>query len=312
MVGRPLIEIFRHPMLEELSKVVLESGKAVEEELELAPQRIFQVHGTSLKGDRGDTGGLLVFRDITRIRELERKQKEFVANVSHELRTPLTSIQGFVETLLDDSIELETSKVQKVRRKFLLIIQRHSQRLRDLIEDLLTLAHLEKDQSSSSQSDFLQKIPVPLAPLLNSAIQTCEYKSKAKDIAFNVQTPPLKVLANASLLEQCIINLLDNAIKYSASHTTVSIKCLPQEEEETLAIVIQDQGPGIAPEHIPHIFERFYVVDKSQGRHFGGPGLGLSIVKHIVQIHGGQVGVRSILGKGSTFTIVLPQAIKKS
>ena len=257
----------------------------------------------------------MVFRDITRICELERKQKEFVANVSHELRTPLTSIQGFVETLLDDSIELESSKVQKVRRKFLLIIQRHSQRLRDLIEDLLTLAHLERDQSSSPQSDFLQKVPVPLAPLLNSAVQTCEHKSKAKDIAFNVQIQgpqTLKVLANASLMEQCIINLLDNGIKYSAPHTTISIRCIPQEEEGTLAIAIQDQGLGIAPEHISHIFERFYVVDKSQGRHFGGPGLGLSIVKHIVQIHGGQVNVRSIPGKGSTFTIILPHSLTKS
>ena len=298
LINRPVIEIFRHPIIEEMSRAILQGGKAMQEEIELKPKKILQVSASSLQDDeKNNWGGLFIFRDITRIRQLENHHQEFVANVSHELRTPLTSIQGFVETLLDNPDTKE-------KQKFLKIIQRQAGRLNSIIEDLLTLAHLEREQQEG-QINF-QKTKIP--PIISKAIQTCEYKAREKNIQLEMEQTNLNQIeckVNASLLEQALINLIDNAIKYSESHSKVIMR--HQIEQNHLVISVEDQGRGIHHSHINRLFERFYVIDKARNVHQGGTGLGLAIVKNIALLHGGDISVQSTPEKGSTFTIILPR-----
>ena len=295
--GRPIIEIFRHPVIEELSLAILKGGKALEEEIQLTNTNILQVSATAL-GDEGDSiqGGLLVFRDVTHIRKLEDHQREFVANVSHELRTPLTSIQGFVETLL-------ANPSPKHNSKFLNIIQRHTKRLHAIVEDLLTLAQLER-MNTKEQLSFLK---FDIESIITSAMQTCEQECKKKDIQMKLKKNPITGYYEGRdlLLEQALINLIDNAIKYSPHGTNIIIEC--KEKNDHVFISIKDQGKGIPSNHLPRLFERFYVVDKSRDIRQGGTGLGLSIVKRIVDLHEGNISIESSLGNGSTFTISLPE-----
>ena len=296
-VGRPIVEIFRHPVIEELSLAILKGGKALEEEIQLTNATILQVSATALgEGGNSIQGGLLVFRDATHMRKLEDHQREFVANVSHELRTPLTSIQGFIETLLQNP-----SSEHNVR--FLNIIQRHTKRLRAIVEDLLTLAQLER-MKAKEQLNF-QKLDIE--SIITSAIQTCEQESRKKDIQVEFQKNSITGYYEGRnlLLEQALINLIDNAIKYSDLRMKVIIEC--KEEDNLVFISIKDQGRGIPKNHIPRLFERFYVVDKSRDIRQGGTGLGLSIVKRIVDLHEGNISIESSLDNGSTFTISLPK-----
>lgn len=294
--GRPIVEVFRHPVIEELSLAILKGGKALEEEIQLTNSNIIQVSASSLR-DGGDAiqGGLLVFRNITRIRELENHHREFVANVSHELRTPLTSIQGFIETLLGN-----TSSEHAPR--FLKIIQRHTKRLRAIVEDLLTLAQLER-KNAREQLNFQR---LDIESIIVSAIQTCEHESRKKDIRIKFEKDHITEYYEGRdlLLEQALINLIDNAIKYSDSGMDIMIRC--KEQDDLLLISITDQGGGIPFDHLPRLFERFYVVDKSRDIRRGGTGLGLSIVKRIIDLHEGNISIESSLGKGSIFTISLP------
>ena len=296
LTNRPIIEIFRHPIIEEMSRVILRGGKGMQEEIELK-NKILQISASSLQDDQHNTwGGFFIFRDITRIHQLENHQREFVANVSHELRTPLTSIQGFVETLLDNP-------TTKERDKFLKIIQRQAGRLNSIVENLLTLAQLERNQKEG-QINFKK---TNISSIISSAIQTCEHKIRKKNIQLKLEeleTPLKDCRVNASLLEQALINLIDNAVKYSEIDTKIFISY--QIDKEHLTISVKDQGLGIHHSHIPHLFERFYIIDKARSID-QGTGLGLAIVKNIILIHGGDISVQSTLGKGSIFTMILPR-----
>jgi two-component system phosphate regulon sensor histidine kinase PhoR len=233
---------------------------------------------------------------MTRIRRLESLRRDFVANVSHELKTPVTSIQGFVEALLDGAIN-----DPKQTERFLKIIARHSDRLNAIIEDLLSLSRLEED--SEKRNISLENIPIK--SVLLSAIELSSVKAEEKQMKIDLMCEDdITANINAALLEQAIVNLIDNAVKYSSAGSTVRITAEQKANETTISV--QDNGCGIAQEHIPHIFERFYVVDKGRSRKLGGTGLGLAIVKHIAQVHGGYVTVESTVGVGSTFAIHLP------
>ncbi len=230
------------------------------------------------------------------LNEMEQVRRDFVANVSHELKTPITSIKGFVETLLDGAID---DPVQT--RRFLEIIAKHSDRLNAIINDLLTLSRLEEDDEKRKLS-FEER---HLKPVLVSAVELSKIKAEEKQIIIGLDCDE-KITAkiNSALIEQAVLNLVDNAIKYSQENSKVQISA--QKSGSEILIAVGDRGCGIEKEHLPRIFERFYVVDKARSRKLGGTGLGLSIVKHISGVHGGYVTVESSPGKGSSFTIHLP------
>ncbi len=238
---------------------------------------------------------LLVFHDMTHLTELERMKSEFVANASHELKTPVTAIQGFAEALQTDTLDTET------KHRFLAIIFRHAERLGSLIDHLLLLSRLEQGPDKISD-EFEQK---NLVEVIQTALQLCQSKAIEKTITLSLTSMNEALVSmDSALMEQAIVNLVENAIKYSPPCALVSIgvQCL----EDHVSLTVTDVGQGISENHLPHIFERFYRVDKSRSRNQGGTGLGLSIVKHIIQLHHGSISVESTLGKGSAFRIVLP------
>ena len=258
---------------------------------------ILNIHSSALY-DNGNKrmGTLIIFHDITRIKHLEKMQKEFVANVSHELKTPLTSIMGFIETLQ----KMLSDNNKEGADKFLNIIEKNVGRMVALIDDLLSLSRLERLQGTHIPFE-----PHNLSNLISRAVNSCESGIRAKNITLNMDCPEdLAVNADPILMEQAIINLVDNAVKYSSENKEVTISA--EKNDAFIDIIIQDKGCGIDKEHLTRIFNRFYRVDKSRSRSEGGTGLGLAIVKHIVQYHRGKIDVQSTREKGSVFKISIP------
>jgi two-component system phosphate regulon sensor histidine kinase PhoR len=262
-------------------------------------ERLLQLHGAQLvDAEKQRIGALIVTHDVTRLLRLENLRRDFVANVSHELKTPITSIKGYVETLLS-----EVEESQPHFREFLGIILKHANRLQAIVDDLLTLSRIEQD----SRREEIRLEEASIKGILAEAIEACGAKGADRDIEISLHCPvELRGHVNPPLLEQAVINLLDNAIKYSPPAGVVQVTAEARDEEILIRVI--DQGPGIPAEHLPRLFERFYVIDKARSRKLGGTGLGLSIVKHIVQSHRGRIGVESEPGRGSIFTITLPRS----
>lgn len=241
-------------------------------------------------------GTLVVFNDITKLKEFELQRKEFVANVSHELRTPLTAIQGFSETLIEFP-----DLAQDKRAYFIDVIHTHSIRLESIIENLLSLSKIEKE-TEIDEIDFINE-SITLA--ISNAIFLCKDKALKRNINIILHNAEeITFKHNSALIEQAIINLLNNAIKYSNGNSEITITVTKQ--NNNIKISVADQGSGIPEEHLTRLFERFYRVDKARSRQLGGTGLGLSIVKHIALAHKGTVTVTSEINKGSVFTLTLP------
>jgi len=299
--GRTVEEVVRHVDLQQFVRQVLVGDKPVETDVSFPAgnERFLHVQGAPLVDPRGErAGAVVVLSDMTRIHRLENLRRDFVANVSHELKTPVTSIQGFAEALQEEGL----SDPERIRR-YVSIIAKHSQRLNAIIDDLLSLSRLE-DGHELRPPSFESR---PLQGVLATAIGLCTARMEQKQVRVSLSCDDrIAALLNAPLLEQAVVNLVDNAIKYSEPGATVEVR-VAQDRRET-RIAVRDTGCGIPAEHLPRIFERFYVVDKSRSRKLGGTGLGLAIVKHIAQVHGGYVTVESTPGQGSTFTIHLPQA----
>ena len=297
-IGRSALEVFRNVALQEIIAEAVQTGRVVGRELAfLNPvERIFEVNAARLQArDGGSVGIVVLLHDITRLKQLENLRKEFVANVSHELRTPLSIIKGYIETLLDPQPpDPETA------RQFLQTIQRHSQRLETLIGDLLTVSAMESQQAR------LQLESLSLRDVAATAADEIVQRAREKNTAIAIEIPPdlPRMRADAQRLHQVFFNLLDNAVKYGQPEGRISVSAKLRNGE--IEVQVADNGPGIAPEHLPRIFERFYRVDKARSRDLGGTGLGLSIVKHIVQAHGGRVWAESVVGQGSTFHFTLP------
>src|ERR1017187_8585790 len=284
--------------LDELVKRVEAEGQVFDHELKLPEfsERWLQVNAAVISNSAGEREGtILVFHDLTRLKQLERTREEFVANVSPELRTPLSLIKGYVETLLDGA-----RNNPEVADRFLKIIERNTQRLDLLIQDLLTISALEAGRLK------LNLHPVALRPLVEKVFSDLKPPADNKNITLINQLPELTATAEANRLEQVLANLVDNAIKYSRAQGCVIVGGKKRDDGK-IEIFAQDDGPGIPTEALERIFERFYRVDKARSREQGGTGLGLSIVKHIVQAHGGEVWVKSEPGKGATFFFTLPQ-----
>lgn len=291
-------EIIRNNQLNELLKETLQKGQTLTREITLfSPQeKIFHASANPLTEKNKVWGAVVVLNDITEIKKLEKMRSEFVANVSHELRTPLTSIQGFVETLKEGAIN-DPEKAQY----FLEIIEKQSNRLNNLIEELLQLSKIE------SQEIAMNLQSINLRDLIDKTISEFKKKIEQKDhkIKINISPQLPSVKADPEQIEVVFRNLLDNAVKYTPDGGEIYISAL--EKAENIYIEVADNGIGISAEHLPRIFERFYRANKDRSRKLGGTGLGLAIVKHIVQAHQGTIGVESKPGKGSKFFFTLPK-----
>lgn len=296
-VGRYFWEIFRDPEINEMiEKGLRERASLNREHSILLSDSIFEIQVSPVFGGRNFMGVVAVFHDVTRLKKLERMRSEFVANVSHELKTPLTSIMGFIETLKEGAMDDAQNRMH-----FLGIIEEHSRKLHDLIEDLLLLS---KEESSGElikkEKVELERVVERIFKLYGKAV-----KSKKINTRFEFSQTPFFVSADPPSLEQVLSNLVDNAIKYNKEGGEISVRA--SYEGRAAKIEISDTGIGIPEADIPRIFERFYRVDKSRSRESGGTGLGLSIAKHIVEKHGGFIQAKSAPPRGTTFTITLPE-----
>lgn len=297
-IGKTLQEVVRVSEIQKFFQKIITEGRPIEAEIILQHEKdkYLQMSGTLLYDSDGkELGVLVVFNDITNLKYLDTLKKDLVANVSHELRTPVTTIKGFIETLKEGAID-----DAKNSERFINIISKHIDRLNLLIDDLLTLSKLEENP------DAIKLENENVKDVLKSVVEDYETKAKEKKIELDIKCDDkLQAKLNKHLMEQAIGNLVDNAIKYSDKKSSIEIGAY--NKNDSLCIYIKDEGYGIAEEHIPRLFERFYRVDRARSREEGGTGLGLAIVKHIVNTMNGTIEVDSTLGKGSIFTIKIPQ-----
>jgi two-component system, OmpR family, phosphate regulon sensor histidine kinase PhoR len=295
--GKTVMEALRLHELAELVARVETEGQVFDYELKLPELsgRWLRVNAAVISNSAGEREGtILVFHDVTRLKQLERTREDFVANVSHELRTPLSLIKGYVETLLEGA-----RNDPQIAERFLKIIERNAERLDLLIQDLLTISALESGRMK------LDLQPVELRLLVEKVFSDLNAKALSKNVRLVNELPELTASADANRLDQVLANLVDNAIKYGRTEGTVTVGGKKLDDGK-LEIFVQDDGPGIPAESLDRVFERFYRVDKARSRDQGGTGLGLSIVKHIAQAHGGEVWAQSEPGKGATFFFTLP------
>ena len=291
--GRPLVHSVRDPELLACVRGALERREVCFGRASLlAPGRVFEINAAPLPSG----GALAVLHDVTGVEAAQKSRREFVANVSHELRTPLTSIQGYVETLIEDP-----NPSPETTLEFLGVILKNATRMNRLTEDLLALASVESPDYKLS----LQ--PTRASALVKDAIDSLG--GIVVDSGVKLQfagAPDSLVMADPDAMNQVFGNLIENSLKYAKDGKRIRVGARVLDSE--VQFTVQDFGPGIASEHLDRIFERFYRVDKARSRESGGTGLGLAIVKHIVQAHGGRIWAESELGKGAAFHFTLPLA----
>lgn len=284
-------EILRFPDVIAAYDHALKTGELVRRDLHIL-QRDFQLSVTPLKKKHNQEiyGVVGIFYDITEMKQAERIRIEFVGNVSHELRTPLTTINGYLQTLSSDFKSGRTDQAQE----FLDIVSQNVSRLKSLVEDLLDLSSLESGKE-------LRLETVDVRDITEAVLSQVNTRGHRIQIAYDFDT----MTADPKRMEQVLRNLMENAVRYVPEGRNISIRW-SRGEMGTFDLHVADDGPGIAPEHQARLFERFYRIDEARSRETGGTGIGLSLVKHIVQRHGGQVIVRSQLGKGSEFICEFP------
>jgi two-component system phosphate regulon sensor histidine kinase PhoR len=290
-------EVVRYSAIQDALAGCLAEGRSREMEVELtgAPERHLDMQVAPVFERNECIGAVAVLYDITRLRQLERMRRDFVANVSHELCTPLTAIKGYAEILSDGALD-----DRETARRFTGIIENHADRLTHLLGDLLDLSRLESDKLE------VELTPCELKPLVDASVGSVSQAAAQKQIDIHCDIPPsVKVICDPKLIEHALINLLDNAVKYTPAGGKVRIGTRPVEGTDRLTIYVEDTGIGIPSEDLGRIFERFYRVDKGRSRALGGTGLGLAIVRHIAEVHGEQVTVQSKLGAGTTFSFEL-------
>jgi two-component system phosphate regulon sensor histidine kinase PhoR len=309
--GQPLSFALRSPdVLEALDKVVRVGGTLKADfALRTPMERRFEVQVTALDVDPESVGArssiLLFFRDLTPAWRIERMRADFVANASHELRTPLASILGFIETLQGPA-----RNDAAARERFLDIMRDQAKRMTRLIDDLLSLSRIEMRAHLPVTTDV--DFSAVIAQVINELTPLAQERSV--DIALAAPEEPVWVLGDQDELQRMVENVIENAIKYgeSGQKVEVQLKRLDASVSRKLAIElsVRDYGPGIAPEHLPRLTERFYRVDATASRQRGGTGLGLALVKHIVNRHRGRLAIESELGRGTTVRVALPEHVK--
>ncbi len=297
--GQPVLDTLREPAVDGMIAAALKTGEPQESELEIAgrkPPLILVVNVTPMRDATGEAGALVMFRDITRLTQLEQVRREFVANVSHELRTPLAIFQGYVENLQD-----APDMSPEDRQETFAILAKHSQRLNALVEDLLILARLEARQHE------MEFETLEVADFCRELARDWAVRFKKKNVTLHLDIAErLPVIEGDRMrLEQVLNNLLDNALKYTPEDSTITFGAALV--NGMVDLWVKDEGQGILSADLPHIFERFYRADKARSRELGGTGLGLSIVKHIAQAHGGSVSAESTYGQGLAVHVRLPR-----
>ncbi|NLM51480.1 MAG: cell wall metabolism sensor histidine kinase WalK [Firmicutes bacterium] len=301
LTGEKLTNLPVDKEIENLFLAVIGQGKALTEEFATTGDRILSVQVSPLRRRRQIWGAVGILQDVTELHQMEQMRRDFVANVSHELRTPMTSIQGFVEAILDGVVTDEKS-----RNRYLQIILAETVRLNRLVNDLLDLSYLETGKLT------WQLEPIKLPPLLTQVADKLQPQLQQQSLVLQMQVPdnlPL-VLGNYDRIEQVLVNLLSNAIAFTPSGGQITLSA--KDIGKQVCISVTDTGPGI-PEAEQHlVWQRFHKVDKARTRNLGGTGLGLPIVKQIVEAHGGTVGLKSVLGQGSTFYFTLQKVKAKT
>jgi len=293
MAGHPLTDFTRNSQLQHLIATTLATGQ--NQEVQVKGTKILQLTTAPIILDDLIKGVVVAAQDTTRLRKLEEMRSEFVANVTHELKTPLTSIRGYVETLQSGMIHDPV-----IIKEILEIIDIQSQRLQNLIADLLALSEIENGRLKTNE------ISCDMGQIIDTLVKDMQPAALAKSISLNVEKEgDLLLTASPEHMYRMLANLVDNSIKYNHPGGMVAIEIKSQ--NGILTLTVKDNGIGIPLEHQGRIFERFYRVDAGRSREMGGTGLGLSIVKHLVQLYGGSIALESNPGGGSQFTIRLPQ-----
>ena len=293
--GTPIAEIVRDADIRDTIRAALEQADASAQEIDRASKN-YQLVAVPITSEREEVRGVVaIFHDISRLKQTDEIRRDFVANVSHELRTPLSIFRGNLEVLLDDE-----NLARDETRHIYSTMKRHSDRLNRLVEELLTLAHLEAKETS------FEFVPMDADAFLHRVARDWSKRLAKKNLRLEVQAennlPPFR--ADEFRLEQVMQNLLDNAVNYSPDGGKITVSATKHDDHIVLSVA--DEGMGISSEDLPRIFERFYRADKARSRALGSTGLGLSIVKHIAQLHGGDVRAESELGKGTTIHVALP------
>ena len=294
--NKRLSEVIRDLGLHEAFRQALDKKNSSTVRLEVLGnrRRIFNVRIAPFELD-GVSGAIGFFYDITKVEHLERVRQEFLSNISHELRTPLTSIMAFVETLEDGAVDDRENN-----RRFLGVIRKNAERMHRLIDDISELSLIE------SGTIKIQRHRRSLRPVIEEVFTNLSAKAFERRIELiNDVDENAHVFADFVRVEQMLTNLIDNAIKFNSEAGSVTVVFEQTDTKDVISIT--DTGEGISNDHLERIFERFYRTDRARSREIGGTGLGLAIVKHLARLHGGEVSVKSALGKGSTFIIELPR-----
>lgn len=290
--------ITQFDVLKDFLEQIKDSGEYLKQEIKLKGKTISVRMAPLLDENMKLWGVLAVLQDVTRERKLEDLRREFLGDVSHELRTPLTYLQGYTEALLDDMV-----KNEEERSRYLSIILEETLRLRRLVDDLLDLSHIEAGHLDIKKNDMsiesiVEKVSKKVEPLCNS---------KNIELAVEIEDNIPLIVADEDRIEQVLINLVDNAVRYSPKDSKVTVKVRPS--DEGVIVTVKDSGPGIPPEELPFVWERFYKVDKSRERKKNGTGLGLAIVKKIVELHNGRVWAQNCDEGGTEFSFYLPSSV---
>jgi two-component system phosphate regulon sensor histidine kinase PhoR len=299
IVGKSPLEVFRNVELQDALTRFRQAGEPVLQEIELGEDKslILDVSISAVKNLPGQAlKTMMVFHDVTRLKKLEQIRADFVANVTHEIKTPLTAIIGFVETLEQGAIEDAATA-----RKFLHTIRENAQRLNRLVDDLLILSNVELGET---KLDFEG---LAIVDILEKARALIQAKSDLKNVSLRTDLPaelPL-IRADRDKAVQVLLNILDNAVKFTPDGGQVSIKAA-EDQKDFITLKITDTGPGIPKSELPRLGERFYRVDKMRSRDLGGTGLGLSIVKHLMKAHQGLMEIDSTPGQGAVVSLKFP------
>ena len=304
ITGKHLLQVVRNNSIDNYFKKMLKDKEFFNTEVNLndSNEKILKFHANSIKqnGENGIEGIIITIQDVTELRKLERVRTEFIANVSHELKTPLTSIKGFTETLKSFDFDDKQDAI-----RFLNIIEDEADRLYRLINDILSLSELEQKKTKTVK----EKIDIEKAVEEVLSVLKSQSDKKNIELSAKIQEGLESISGDGDKFKQMLINLIDNAVKYTPENGKVSIEAYKQSHNadlDKLIIKVKDNGIGIPKQHIPRLFERFYRVDKARSRSIGGTGLGLAIVKHIVILFNGEIEVTSEVGKGTEFRIILP------
>ncbi len=301
-VGRHLKEVIENPEICGVLLRSLNTGLELEEEIAVGPggRKLLEIRTSTIETSPGERIGIIaVARDITKLRELEQAKSDFVSTVSHELRTPLTSIKAYTATLRRGDVEFD----EGTRQEFLRVIEDETDRLARLVSDILDVSRIESGRLELKRRDF------DLAKLARIVIGKLESHSSRHTIHLHAPASMDPVCADPDKIEQVIMNLVDNAVKYSPAGGEVTVNLT--QHRNRVEFKVSDQGVGIPPEHLPHIFEKFHRVDNRATREIYGTGLGLYVSKSIIEAHGGSIWVESEPGAGSTFHFTLPIAQRR-